>query len=371
MGYSRDRIVVIIGFILIHWSSFGSSFGCSLLLPVFRRQQRSDPFYSRTCLLRIYSSPNEYDRNSDDDAVSSRRSFLQRTALLPTIIGFASSQSSGAMESPFVDASVDAQHSKTAATILPYATSIQALVPATRVRKMIDRSVALTKQWQSLTNDDASQRSEIEQQLQGLLLQKQNFTSNITIDPSQHIAAFAGTGPVRASTKPALPSPSYLDFYNLKRKDLNFWEKPGAFFVQGGEIGTWKALKQNEYNKESTDEMRAALNLYTSNLVFTSTQYTLRVSKEERSQMIREDRLPDLLTQVVPSDMDLRDLYRNAVLTAVQEARAELRYQINKTSQETLDLTDMLQSLRQAQEALNQWFAFIDPKEIADAERAG
>jgi hypothetical protein len=371
MGYSKYQIAILIEFLLIRRNCFVSCFGSSLWLRAVRSQRGADPFNGKARFLRICCGLNKYDFASDDNPEPSRRSFLQQTTLLPIIIGFAFTQSSVAMESPVLDASVEPPPSQEFVTRLPYATSIQALIPAIRVRKMTDQSVTLTEQWLAMTGDDAPQkRSEIVQQLQELLLQKQNFTNNIRITPSQQNDAVVGTGPVRSSTKPALPALSYLDLYNQKRKDLNLWEKPGAFFVQGGEIGTWKLLKRNEYSKEGLDEIRAALNLYTSNLKYTSTQYTLRVSKEERSQMIREDRLPDLLTQVIPSDMDLRDLYRNALLTAVQEARAELRYQVNDSNAATIDLTDLLHLLRQAQEALNQWFAFIDLNEIANAERA-
>lgn len=362
MRIARNQRAALIGCLFVGWISLASSFAPYSQTITLLSVHRLDFFCNRASVFQIGCSANEDDCNHLNDSGLSRRYFLQQSVFLPILVEFANLQSCGAAETP-VEASIEGEPSQAAVAVLPYATSIQALIPAVRVRKMMDRSVGLTQQWLSLT-EASTQRSEILQQLQELLLQKQNFMSNITMEPRK---AFGTVRPDKTLPKAEMPSPSYLDLYNQRRNNLNLWEKPGAFFVQGGEIGTWKALKQKEFKREGADEIRAAMNLYTSNLVFTSTQYTLRVSKEKRSQMIREDRLPDILTQVVPSDMDLRDLYRNALLTAVQESRAELRYQVSDANQETIDLTDLLQLLRQGQEALNQWFSFIDPKEVTDA----
>ena len=58
----------------------------------------------------------------------------------------------------------------------------------------------------------------------------------------------------------------------------------------------------------------------------------LNVDRATRSSMIREDRLPDM-KQVITSDMGLRMLHRNQVLTAMDEAKVELEYLLKQRQQ--------------------------------------
>ena len=126
--------------------------------------------------------------------------------------------------------------------------------------------------------------------------------------------------------------------------------------VQSGEIDTWKRLKRQEKVREDSDEVRAALNYYTSNLNYTPDKYVLTGSREERSKLIREDRLPDI-KMTIASDMGLRYLLRNEVLTALGEARAELEYQMK---QDAVDCSESLGLLLQAQTSCQKWFDLID-----------
>ena len=106
--------------------------------------------------------------------------------------------------------------------------------------------------------------------------------------------------------------------------------------------------------------MRAAFNSYTNNLIFGDSSL-LTASKLEKSKMIRDDRIPGV-TSVIRSDLDLRDLYRNQVLTAVDDARAELKYQLQQ--QETLDASELVAVLSVAQTSCNKWFDFV-PEDYA------
>ena len=148
--------------------------------------------------------------------------------------------------------------------------------------------------------------------MDGLLLQPQNFMRGY-----------------QSVDVPKQPAKSYLDSYAQYRSSVSLLERPGALLVQNGEIDTWKRLKRQEKVREDADEVRAALNFYTSNLNFDPDKYTLTGSKSERSQLIRNDRLPDV-KNVIASDMGLRYLLRNEVLTALDDARAELRYQMEE-----------------------------------------
>ena len=260
-------------------------------------------------------------------------------------------------------------------TTIPYATSVQALIPAIRVRKNIDQSIQLTNEimrWQQqhhqqklTTNNTTQQDPEIATllfQLQQLLLSPQNFTSNgmTTSAKSDDVVVVVGS----SSTDIAK---SYRDRYQENRSPLAIWSQPGAFLVQRGEIATWQRLRQQEQILEQQDEIRAALNCYMNQIQYSTSQYTLTVPNDQRKQMIRTDTLPDVLQQVVPSDMDLRTLYRNMVLTSMQEARAELQYQWSRNNE--WDGNELLLLLRQAQAATLDWFQMIDPNEIRRAEQ--
>lgn len=138
--------------------------------------------------------------------------------------------------------------------------------------------------------------------------------------------------------------------------------------MQSGEISAWKRLKRQEYRAEQRDEIRAALNLYTSALNYNAESYLLNVPSAERKQMIRQDRLPDI-KQVIQSDMGLRYLYRNELLTAMQQVRDEVDYQLSQpaTARTKMDLVPLLES---SQSACNEWFSLIDPVDVADAMKA-
>jgi hypothetical protein len=283
---------------------------------------------------------------------------------------------------------------------VPYAMSASALVPAIRVRNMIDQAVRITTQigllqqqqqqqqqllTSSLTTTETVSGSDQEMlllisQLQQLLLQKQNFTSIHASNGTTGISNTNGRASPLMNASGGGIAKSYRDRYQENRSPLNLLAQPGALLVQSGEIATWKRLRQQEQSLEQNDEIRAAFNAYMNQIQYSTSQYTLSVPENVRKQMIRSDTLPDLIRQVVPSDMDLRTLYRNMVLTSVQDARAELQYQLNNATTTTtttntvasvknFDGQELLQLLRQAQEATREWFQMIDPDEIRRAEQ--
>ena len=231
---------------------------------------------------------------------------------------------------------------------------VDTLVPATRVRKMIDDAVDIATR---LIKDGSDKKQRLLLvQLEGLLLPSQNFTRGY-----------------QSMDVPQRPAQSYLDSYAKERSDLPMLAKPGAALVQNGEIDTWKRLKRQEKVREDADEVRAALNFYTSNLNFNPDRYTLTGTKAERSQLIRADRLPDV-KNVIASDMGLRYLLRNEVLTALDDARAELRYQMQRqTKQEGndgeggVDGTELLEILLRAQASCNKLFDLIGEEDVAAA----
>lgn len=231
-------------------------------------------------------------------------------------------------------------------TTKPYAT-LDALLPAARVKLTIDESVTITSELVSL-DSNSNKKEQLIQELQDLLLKPQNYTRASTL-----------------ADVPQRPARQYLDTYKKNLDRLNILEKPGGMLVQSGEIDTWKRLKRQERAREKNDEIRAAFNTYTTNLSFSGDSYRLNVPKDERSRMIRDDALPDVKS-VIASDMGMRYLYRNEVLTNMEDARAELQYQIGQ-GDGSFDATDLLEILRQAQSSCNKWFSLIDDSDVQNA----
>lgn len=237
-----------------------------------------------------------------------------------------------------------------ALAVAPFA-PIDALLPATRVKLMIDRAVDIASKLVA-AGDNVEISHAMLQDLENLLLKPQNFNR--------------GTTPIEV---PQQPAKSYLDAYTDYRRSVSILEKPGALLVQKGEIDAWKRLKRQERLKEDADEIRAALNYYTSNINFNSDKFILTASKDERSKMIREDRIPDVKT-VIASDMGLRYLLRNDVLTACDDARAELKYlkQTDANAADNIvDGQELLDLLLVAQSACSKWFDLIDEKNVQEA----
>lgn len=97
---------------------------------------------------------------------------------------------------------------------------------------------------------------------------------------------------------------------------------------------------------------------------------TLTGSRSERSRLIRDDRLPDV-KNVIASDMGLRYLLRNEVLTALDDARAELRYQMGELDNGKkgleVDGAELLEILQRAQISCSKWFDLIGDEDVAEA----
>lgn len=236
-----------------------------------------------------------------------------------------------------------------AQAVAPFA-PIDTLLPAARVKITLDSAVDIAAKLVASKNDSIYLHD-----LESLLLLPQNYTR--------------GTKPIEV---PQQPAQSYLKSYAEYRNQISILEKPGAMLVQNGEIDTWKRLKRQERAKEDIDEVRAALNYYTSNINFDADKFQFTATKDERSKLIREDKVPDV-KQVIASDMGLRYLLRNDILTACDDAKAELRYQMklssgdNAKQDEVVDGSDLLELLRTAQSACNEWFALIDEKDTLAA----
>jgi hypothetical protein len=214
---------------------------------------------------------------------------------------------------------------------------IETLLPAVRLKFTIDRATQLTETLLKRSTD-----VETIQQLGRLLLRPQSYTRSLKLQGV-----------------PGKPADLYLNSYKPMKGDLPLQR----IIIKNGDVQTWKQLKKSEKEKENNSEIRAALNAYTDALSFSSDSYLLNVDKAARSSMVREDRLPDV-KQVITSDMGMRYLYRNQVLTAMDDVKAEMEYQLGSPSKEWTDLLDLLEV---AEKAMHRWFSLIDANDVQEA----
>lgn len=213
---------------------------------------------------------------------------------------------------------------------------LDALLPATRVKRSIEYCIQLI--------DKATEgSSEAVEELRQIILEPQNFTMTLQL-----------------KGVPPKPADLYLESYQAMKGDLPFQQ----FLIKNGDVNTWRRLKKKEKELESRNEIRAAMNAYTDSIVFSSDTYLLNVDKTTRSKMVREDRLPKV-KEVINSDMGMRYLYRNEVLSAMDDAKAELEYQL--THKNEIDLLELKRLLTSASDAVDNWFSLIDPKDVKAA----
>ncbi len=146
------------------------------------------------------------------------------------------------------------------------------------------------------------------------------------------------------------------------------------FFEVGqlvGERRQWNQLQNSERKREGASEIRRSFNIYTTNLNFNPNKYQWVGSSQEKSQRIRNDRLPTT-TDVIRSDLDARDLYRNQVQTSLDDAIAEFIYQKKESNEDIqkFDATELLDILKQAQSSVDKWFGFIPDQDVKSALEA-
>jgi hypothetical protein len=221
---------------------------------------------------------------------------------------------------------------------------LESLLPAIRLKKSIDLAVGLTK---SLVEESSTGKLNTEtlERLEAILLNPQNYVQTLKLQDV-----------------PSKPADLYLKSYKPMSGDLPLQR----YLVQNGDVDTWKRLKRSEKAMEYTSEIRAALNAYTDALSFSADSYLLNVDKATRSNMVREDRLPDV-KQVITSDMGMRYLYRNQVLTSMDDAKAELQYQLLHLEKDRFDGNELVVLLGLAGEAMDRWLSLVPPDDVKDA----
>lgn len=244
-------------------------------------------------------------------------------------------------------------------SVKPYAPT-SALLPATRCKLWLDNAQEITTNL--ATADTKQTQFEHLQKLDDVLQNRPLLFRGekpLTRTPSSAMAQI--TVSVSGANK--------LDSRN-NRRDLNtnFGTQLAAILNQADVERQWGMLQYSESQRERSNELRAALNYYTQQLEFDGDRYLLTASKEDRKRMIRNDQLPTL-TAVITSDLDLRDLYRNQFLTAIEDAKAEAAYQV-KQSPESVEIDDVVDLMKQASTAFGNWFDLIDSTDVREAIEA-
>lgn len=231
--------------------------------------------------------------------------------------------------------------SKSSSRKKPFAPN-EALIPAARVKLNIDKAIILSRQ--IIANSSPQGLETIIGELQDLILKPQNYLGDLQIQDV-----------------PDAPSKLYTENYKTMKGDLPFQ----SYLIKNGDVGTWKNLKQKEKLNEKANELRAAFNFYTDALSFSGQNYVLNVDSQTKKDMVRNEKLPDL-KQVITSDMGMRYLYRNQILTAMDDVQAELQYQSSEYStSKSFDASDLLDLLLLASQATDKWFSLIDPEDVA------
>jgi hypothetical protein len=292
--------------------------------------------------------------------VSARRSFLEDVTCWAVGVGISLLPSRPSEALSEIGSGNDAK--QIVKSTKPFA-PIEALVPAARVKLTIDRCVILANEIQ-LHPEDSHQNQKRQSELEQLLLNPQQFLRDDSTILNNQRLSFLPLSPPPFQLYH--PGKAYMDTYDRNRRGLPLLFQPGAMLVQSGEINSWRRLKRQEAQRERQDEVRAALNAYTQALAYRADAYVLTVSAKERSQMVRQDNLPDV-KQVIASDLGMRYLYRNQLLTSMSEVKAELQYRCDQQRQSgstSMDVSELIVLLQDAQSACEQWFSLIEQDQV-------
>eukprot|EP00985_Skeletonema_marinoi_P007689 scaffold3427_cov74-Skeletonema_marinoi.AAC.1 len=261
--------------------------------------------------------------------LSNRRAFIANTLLTTSAL---------LQPTPTLAAEEEQPTNNTGRNGKPYA-PLDALLPATRLKLWVGEIYMLSK--------DLSNQNDRQQQI--IILQQMN---NQLSNPPK---LFQGETMTKRTNTPTAQlttsiSSANKDQYQMNRNGLNVGDKVIAMWNQADVERQWGMLQYAESKREEGNEMRAAFNFYARQLSFAD-EYVLTAPKDKRKEMIRNDALPSV-TAVIASDLDRRDLYRNEFLTAIDDAVAEVAYQVRlKPEEEVVDVTDVVNLVNEAHEA--------------------
>eukprot|EP00546_Thalassionema_frauenfeldii_P021880 CAMPEP_0178905864 /NCGR_PEP_ID=MMETSP0786-20121207/6512_1 /TAXON_ID=186022 /ORGANISM="Thalassionema frauenfeldii, Strain CCMP 1798" /LENGTH=330 /DNA_ID=CAMNT_0020577519 /DNA_START=214 /DNA_END=1206 /DNA_ORIENTATION=+ len=241
---------------------------------------------------------------------------------------------------------------------------IEALLPATRCKLWIDDAYNIATKISDKNKEQQQQQQNriLLTELNQVLVNRPTLFRKTEKALLQKITATAATAQLTTGV-----STADKQQYQMNRLKLfNPAEKISAALNQADVERQWGILQYAESKREQDNEIRAAFNFYTRQLAF-GESYVLTASKEDKKRMIRNDELPTL-TDVIRSDLDLRDLYRNQLLTDLEDLQAEVAYQLSrKEPNETIETEDVFDLMNKVYNSCSKWFGLIDSNEVAQA----
>jgi len=299
----------------------------------------------------------------------SRRSFLSK---FPAAIAVAGTGGMGACSSPAVAVSMEYPSEGAPAVRAP----IELLRPATRIRLFIDQaieigtvhqdkpSVEILQEWRDLFQSTLTPAVSSTTIGAGIGYSHNPFmTRSEQVLSQRYLVIDTNTAweKARIKEREARGAEQGIDYTTP-------YDRVNTVIQQWGDKSQFKILRQRQKTLEQSSDLRAALNAYTNNLVFGNAMQ-LNVQGDERKSLIRNNALPNV-NAVVVSDLDLRDLYRNQILQNMDDAQAELEYQLSLVAKksegnggadepEPIDIQEVLTYLRNAQTSCQKWFSFI------------
>lgn len=237
------------------------------------------------------------------------------------------------------------------------ATNLELLLPATRVKAYIDQAVSICS--------SMSIKKETTQDADNILVPLKDFLDHeptfMTVEEGKmskqymEIKTTEAWQKARLKEREALGAEMGIDYTTP-------YDKFNTAIQQWGDRRQFSILRSRQRRLEESNTIRTALNAYTNNLVF-GDAYKLNAQGEEKKALVRNDALPNV-NAVVVSDLDLRDLYRNQVLQNMDDARAEIDYQVKSGD---INVDEIYTYLKQAQASCDEWFNLIPKSDVEEA----
>lgn len=281
-------------------------------------------------------------------ACDTRRAFLSTTCAASTILArppapaIAQDSDDGATSDLYLarpmGVSKDGSSSNSGGGEIRPSAPLEYLLPAARVGFYIYQALAITEEIAQLQKTgDGSDKTKTEAKIEILdhLLQtppsfiQSNDPTVSRGDPYNNLPPLVGEVVAQKQKQK-----------ERKLQSIDVGVAPQLFEVGElmGERRQWNRLVKAEQARENVSEVRRSFNIYTTNLNFNPNKYVYSGSKEEKSKLIREDKLPTA-RDVIRSDLDARDLYRNAVQTALDDSKAEFLYQKKNSFEDVSEWT--------------------------------
>jgi hypothetical protein len=182
---------------------------------------------------------------------------------------------------------------------------LEALLPATRLKLIVDRSSSACILFPRKDERQGCTIRHSLQQLNDILSHPPKLFTSPKVSKQSSAVAQLTTG-VSSINK---------EQYKRNRSSLGIANGIPATLINHADVERqWGMLQYQESKLEQENEMRGAFtNYYTSRLDF-GNSYLLTAFTQDRKRLIRNEHLPTVAA-VITSDLDMRELHRNTFLT--------------------------------------------------------